>query len=207
MDAANAPPTARTELIDQIVEAIKPWKECYRRKEIRDEVAKVVEVLCRELPRNFSREAIRKNRDSARNIRVAANRLERTLGKATPEIKLWLKLDVPAGWRHPLLIELSTVKEQCNRAEAAQPTSNEIAKWCARRAFHIVYKFSKNEPSGTAEGPYCVATRLLYEAVVPAEENETKRARRPGHDFTRVCRAHLKLIEKAKALAKVQNAG
>jgi hypothetical protein len=178
----------RAELIQLIVQAIKPWNEAYSEADVKKGVTDSLNLLCSTVPQNFSREAIKKTRQNARDVKAAAQQLERLLINATPEMKLWLKLDpVPASWRHPIFAELDSIKEQCSRAEAAQTRENNIHDWCARFGYRIVLKFSKDEPTGTDEGPYRKVTMYLYEAVTGE----------PDRDLRRACFDHLKQFRRA----------
>jgi hypothetical protein len=186
-------PAALAELVQTIVDELKPWKESYSQEQIECAVAQDIDLLRDVSQGHFSRSAIRKTRDDARTLKEEIKRIERLLRDASPEMKLRLKLN-PVGWQNPLLVELAAARKECDRAVVAAPATNEIKKWCARVAFRVVRKFSQHEPTGTDQGPFRCVTRCLYEAVTGKE----------GKDLKRACDDHLRRARQAVEAARVQ---
>jgi hypothetical protein len=172
-------PAALAELVQTIVDELKPWKESYSQEQIECAVAQDIDLLRDVSQGHFSRSAIRKTRDDARTLKEEIKRIERLLRDASPEMKLRLKLN-PVGWQNPLLVELAAARKECDRAVVAAPATNEIKKWCARVAFR--------------QGPFRCVTRCLYYAVTGKE----------GKDLKRACDDHLRRARQAVEAARVQ---
>jgi hypothetical protein len=184
----------RAELVQMIVDELNPWKEDYPAEHIRDAVAQDINLLREVSEDHFSREAIRKTRDDARALKDEIERLEQMLRCASPELQLRLKLNPVPGWQNPLFAELAAARQECDRAVAGAPQTDEVKKWCARTAFRTIRKFSLHEPTGTNEGPFRVITGHFYEAVTGKAEQDLKRA----------CDDHLRRVREAIESFKVQ---
>ena len=186
----------RAELVQTIVETLKPWRAGIARKDIKSGISEQVDLLCNVIPEHFSRGAIQKTRDDACAVKTLILNLERKLNLASPELKMRLKIDSSPGWSPPLLVQLKTARDACEQAIAPR-RKNEIKEWSVRTAYRIIRKYSENEPTGTDQGPFRVIAGLVYEIVTGTREKN-------GKDLKRACDSHLKAIRKALDAAKVQ---
>jgi hypothetical protein len=186
---------SRIELIDTIVDELRPWTEANSAETVRDAVTERLDVLGDVVPNHFSREAIRRTRQGARALRDAIRQLEESLARAPPELRMRLKLEPAPGWQHPLLQELHRARNGCESAVDAAPSTDKVKEWCARVAFQLILKFSETKPTGTDESPFRVIAALVYEAITGE----------PDRDLKRACDNHLREIRNALAAhAKVQ---
>ena len=196
MGGASACDSAVTATDDGLVEAItnelKPWSPQRRQlktgfleekskaevmTEISNAVRGEIDRLRQIVPDYFSRDAIKKTRDEARNIAASIDRVAEQLSAKTlsPELRLRLGLDIPltgdpseiTNMPVPRLLDaLRAVCDLCQAAADNQPGADQIKLWCVRVALNLVLRFSKNRPSaGSPLTCYCIIASLLYESV------------------------------------------
>ena len=159
---------------------VEAWRAHCRRDDVLSAIGERIRLLKSTVPEFFDRQAIRKTRDSARALKGAITKVQVALAKASPEMRLRLKLDVPQ--RTALLEDL---KRECDAAIKSTLTAgraNEVKQWCARSSIGLILKFSKRQPTSTERSAYRNIASLLYETVTGEQEK----------DFERTCESVLR---------------
>jgi hypothetical protein len=190
------------DLVEAITSALRPWAPQRKQlasgfiaekseAEVTEELSAVVrgciDLLRQTVPDYFSRDAIRKTRDEARDIATAIDRVTELLSAKTisPELRLRLGMDTPMTGdpaeitNRPiprLLDALHTVRVHCQAGADNQPNADQVKLWCVRSALNLVLGFSECRPSaGSAKTSYCVIASLLYESVTGEKELQLRR--------------------------------
>ena len=195
-------PAMDDDLVEAITNALKPWAPQLRQlpsgfmeekseAEVAAELSTIVrgciDRLRQTVPDYFSRDAIRKTRDEARDIAAAIDRVTELLSAKTisPELRLRLGMDTPLtgdpseiiNLPVPRLLDaLHTVRVRCQAGADNQPNGDQVKLWCVRSALNLMLRFSKNNPSaGSAKSPYCIIASGLYESVTGGKELQLRR--------------------------------
>lgn len=195
-------PATDDDLVEAITKALKPWAPQRRQLasgfmeeksevEVTAELSTVVREcigrLRQTVPDYFSRDAIRKTRDEARDIDAAIDRVTELLSAKTisPELRLRLGMDTPrtgdpaeiTNMPVPRLLDaLHTVRVRCQAGADNQPNADQVKLWCVRSALNLVLRFSECRPSaGSAKSSYCVIASVLYESVTGEKELQLRR--------------------------------
>lgn len=148
------------------------------------EGCEIIRTLRRASPEHFDREAIRKVRDESRVIVGLIDQLQEALelDSMAPELRLRLGMKVEAGAAanspgRRLLFALNEVRELCQVADKNQPPTDQVRIWCARIAYTLMFRFSKEEiTSGSPDSTYRAIAGLLYEVLTGEADRDLKRA-------------------------------
>jgi len=131
----------------------------------------------------FDREAVRQDRERARNVIEKIDELERDLMLTSPRD---LKIDFSTKDVHPdshpgrLFAELANVRERCEAIEAetlAAGRKDQVKQSCAETALFMIKVFSTEEPSSnSAKTPFREITGLIFEALTGEPARDLERA-------------------------------
>jgi hypothetical protein len=153
------------ELCEAIARCLKPKHRGDFGPAILSEVKSRIERLRDVTSDLFSREAIRRTRDDAKHLRADIIGLERRIAKASPEMRLRLKLFQPASdvvcHIHPLLRELAIARKECEAAIKAAPSTDPVKEWCARIAWDLMFRFSEEKRTSSIKSPFRLIASYL----------------------------------------------
>jgi hypothetical protein len=128
-------------------------------------------------PAFFNREAIKKTRADAREIKKSIDQVKRKLSAKmlSPELRLRLGLDgsligspsdianMPV---HRLLNGIEEVRALCQAADDNQPSSDEVKRLCVMRGIKLILDHSLERPSaGSPNSAFCTISGLLYRSL------------------------------------------
>jgi hypothetical protein len=210
------------DLKTSIADAVKPWGRWQHpqitRKDVLASADKWISLL-RSAKDHFSRAAVRRTRRSAREILAISTKLQRTQERASPEMKMRLKMDAAANQ-----FDFSEIRRECEAAIRGTITTgrkDQIKLECARCSMLLILEHSDKLPaSGSPKSPYRLIAGLLYEAATGIKESDFKRTceiilakYRPLIDGEKVRRESIlkeirrfKKVEEKRALEKpIQN--
>jgi hypothetical protein len=152
--------------------------------ELHTEISNAVRAgitLLRDTVRDFfDREAIRKTRDDARGIVATIARLEEQLQKASPGLRLRLRLDAALDDKAGLpvarlLHALRDVCAECQATDNALPNVDQVKLWCVRVAMNLMLRFSAKKPTvGSDASRFCTIAGLLYESVTGKKDQSLR---------------------------------
>jgi hypothetical protein len=196
------------EIVRDIANALKPWTPQHRQietgrrageieekseTEVLAEISSAIHAEIARLrtlvPDFFHREAIKRNRDDARDIIASIDELRAKLSVKiiSPELLLRLGLhssiigsaeDIKNSPVPRLLDALEAVRAICQAADDNQPNGDQVKLRCAKGAMQLLLKFSdlkENRPSaGSNDSNLCRIAGLLYEAVTEKREQSLR---------------------------------
>jgi hypothetical protein len=170
------------ELVRKITGHLKPRRQQYSLPEILNAVSEQVRFLQDVFPSFYSREAIKKTRADAKLLCADIKRIEGRIARASPELRMRLKLVMPphqsetVSHIHPLLRELAIARQECSAAIEHATAKDRYKEWCARIAWHLVRRFSEREPGSSDNSPFRKITGLLYQVATGEADRDLKRA-------------------------------
>src|SRR5262245_49686594 len=132
-----------------IADVLKPWREHgwqderrrYHQAEVSAAVLKQIKLLRAVVPEHFTREAVRKTRDDARDLVKTIKKLERQLNRIkwhSPELRIRL------GLSEPFLAELARLCDVCEEADQAAGKEDRCKRQCIQTAGHLIYVYSED---------------------------------------------------------------
>jgi hypothetical protein len=130
----------------------------------------------------FDREAVRQDRDRARNVIERIDELERALVTGPRDLKIDFSTKDVHPDSHPgrLFAELAHVRERCEAIEAetlAAGRKDQVKQSCAETALFMIQVFSTEEPSSnSAKTPFREITGLIFEALTGEPARDLERA-------------------------------
>jgi hypothetical protein len=158
--------------INAITTALKPW--ACPEAEVLAKVGELVTLLCKVVPEHFTREAIIKTREGARELNKTIDKLEKQLSRIqrhSPELRIRLPLIIP-----DFLRGLGQIRKACKEAEQAATKEDRRKRICVGTAIFLIEVYSTKAPTIMRT---CEIAGWLYEAVTGEETNKT--------DFRWVC--------------------
>jgi hypothetical protein len=170
----------------RIAEALSPYREVWGQRRTRVEVLAVVReqisLLSATTPEHFTREAIRKTRDDARDLLKTIKRLEHQIGRirrSSPELRIRLGLSgaPPTTW----CVDLAWMRAACEDAIRAASNEDRCKRRCVSTARFLIMVCSESEP--TINFTNAIAG-LLYAAVTGEKDQ----------DFRWLCQQLLKQV-------------
>jgi hypothetical protein len=196
-----APLTAirRGEILEEIVDHLRPWKRRLRDADVIHSVNVSVDILVRLVPRNAEIDDLR-TRAHAEQLDTALSKIEALLASApnvlrdhlVPSVtfrtaKMQAVRELRQRW-DSLVDEIKRLHEVC--AAVIDPKSRVHQNYdhakheSAKFALDLMGKLSDRKITGTADGAFRAITSLLYEAISGQE----------GADLKRACDAELRKI-------------
>jgi len=148
-----------------ITAALKPLRctEAAALAAVREQVTLLGNVV----PEHFTREAIIRTRQDARDLRKVVGKLKKQLDRIqqhSPELRIRLALTPD------FLGELDQIRRTCKQAELAASKEDRRKRICVETAIFLIEAYSKNDP--TIMRPWEIAP-WLYEAVTGEPSNRT----------------------------------
>jgi hypothetical protein len=185
------------EIVEEIMDNLRPWT----RPE--SDVEAGVQQAIKSIKEQVSREASLYNRSaiksSAEEVGEAIADLEKSLQRIHPIVKSalfpWEPREEmpPEPWGSPnprppnpeppdpwgaWVDELKQRRMECEQLarnpRGYHPNFGYAQRGCARHAFALMREFSKQAPTGTADGPFRTITSLLYQAVSEKRQDMKK---------------------------------
>jgi hypothetical protein len=198
MKGAASPPnrTRRDELVEAVVDNLKPWKNHKTRDTVRASVNRSLDFLIEQVPsnkKNFDRRAIRKH---AKKLDRALSKVEKLLA-SSPGLLDWVLFDprpvLRAGDYYPEYPELRFRREMEARRIAFGTALKRLREVCARDyGDHPNYDHAKNQSAwfsyvlmqshsdrkitGTENQAFRTIAGLVYDVVSGQQDADLKRA-------------------------------
>jgi hypothetical protein len=198
-DAAPLTAIRRDEIIEEIVDHLRPWKHRLGDADVRHSVNLSLDVVVRLVPRNAEINDVR-TRAHAEQLDSALSKVEALLASAPNVLADYLipsvafrKAKMPAvseirqRWDF-VVDEIKRLHEVCaavNNPKLRVHQNYDHGKHeSARFALDLMAKLSDNKITGTVDGAFRAITSLLYEAISGQQ----------GADLKRACDAELREI-------------
>lgn len=195
MKGAASPPnrTRRDELVEAVVDSLKPWKNHKSRDTVTAEVNQTLNVLLEwVLPNkpNFDRRAIRKH---AEKLDRALSKVEKLL-ESSPGLLALVLFDprpVLQGDYFPQALgnhremearriafgaELKRLRDVCARDYGDHPNYDRAKRQTAWWSYGLMQKCSDGKITGTENQAFRTITGLLYEILSGQQDADLKRA-------------------------------
>jgi len=176
----RAPDIATTatldELVAAVVDALKPWRGS--QTETTAAVREQITLLRAVMPEHFTRDAIRRTRDDARDLIKTINKLERQLTRikrSSPELRIRLGLSEPLPW---FFADLYWLREQCKTADKVAGKEDRSKRLCVDTAALLIQAYSTKTLTVDRTGEIA---SLLFQAATGLKPSKT--------DFRRLCQA------------------
>ena len=170
---------SRDELVQEIVDLLKPWAHPYQQRDVIAGVRKQIADLEAAFP-ELSREGVIATRECARKILriVTGPGMQRQLA-ASPEMRARLS---------PALDDIKRECEAAIRGTLTEGRRNQVKEWCAKIACALVIRFSTSPPtSGSLASPFRRIAGRLCKIIEPTEGDAVP-------DLERQCEAALKKV-------------
>ena len=195
LTGAASPPnrTRRDELVEAVVDSLKPWKNHQSRDTVRAQVNQTLDVLLHwVLPNkpNFDRRAIRKH---AKKLDRALSKVEELLVSG-PGLLAWVLFDprpvlqgdyFPQGplnrremeaRRIAFGAELKRLRDVCARDYGDHPNYDRAKRETASWSYDLMQGHSDRKITGTENQAFRTITGLLYEILSGQQDADLKRA-------------------------------
>jgi hypothetical protein len=190
-----APAARRSEIVEEIVDTLRPWKNRESFASVCAEVEGAIAIL-QELVVSMSKLPTQnENRDHARRLKAALCSVEELLQTAPsllaanlfdplpPEAPIQSIEEIERAYlqrANSFGMELKRLQDVCTRAIKRgighHPNYDHAKHLSARLAYALISKASKAKATGTQDGPFRTISALLYEDVSGHRDTDLKRA-------------------------------
>jgi hypothetical protein len=203
--ARNDEPNRLDEIIEEIVDNLRPWKRGRTGAAVTAEVKHEAELLVKIAPLQEKLFDRSRYREHAKGLNDALLKVENLVASCPSPLALLLFNPLPPiieredgtltqevlsleeferRYRARLdwfVTEVRRVSKVCSRAMgpgigATHPNYDHYKHLCAQFAFGLMRGLSKNEATGTKDGAFRTVTSLLYQAISGERDADLKRA-------------------------------
>jgi hypothetical protein len=205
-DAAPPEATRRNEIVEEIVDHLRPWKDRKDQGQVTVAVDHELDVVLKLAPMQAKLFDRAVNRIHARKLDSALNQVETLLASA-PGFLAWYSFGPPPqpvtmtedgllmqampttiedverqhrGRANKFVAELKRLRKVCARAADPEfgyhPNYDPAKHTCAWFARALMKELSDAKITGTKDGPFRTIASLIYEAISGKEEADLKRA-------------------------------
>lgn len=165
--------SSTVEIANVITQSLKPWRDGEREAEISAFVNRHIGLLRLCVPEHFDRKAVRRTTADARRIIETADRLQKQIRAAAPEIRI--RLDLGGNWSPVFFSELERVRRECKAAVRRSLTDgrgDEVKQQCVTSAWMLIARFSQARPGGSL---FREVAGQIYEALTGEADVDLKR--------------------------------
>jgi hypothetical protein len=163
------------EIVEEICDHLRPWKQKRCEADIRSEVEKRIALLVRMAPDIDRLPRIGGDvRRQAANARKALGQLRTELARAP--LQSFIAPHIAISQSIECLDRLDEILANTRLIKAPDARSKPMQLVCAESADALIYEFSRNPATGTPEGPLYAIAALLFEAITGKPNQNLKRA-------------------------------